>query len=47
MDRDSRKMRGSGPYVFARVTNGVGVQQIADAIIASWKAAVSGRSEQS
>ena len=28
MDRDSKKMRGSGPFVFAQVKNGVGVPAI-------------------
>jgi hypothetical protein len=35
-------MRGSGPFVFAQVTNGIGVQEIADAIIASWRSATQG-----
>jgi urease accessory protein len=29
MDRDARKMRGAGPTVFAQVTQGVGVEEIA------------------
>ena len=29
MDRDARKMRGAGPTVFAQVTRGVGVEEIA------------------
>jgi len=29
MDRDARKMRGAGPTVFAQVTHGVGVEDIA------------------
>lgn len=28
MDRDAKKMRGDGPFVFAQVTNGVGVDEI-------------------
>src|SRR5438105_11595669 len=28
MERDARKMRGDGPFVFAQVTNGVGVDAI-------------------
>src|SRR5262245_63899323 len=28
MDRDARRMRGDGPFIFAQVTNGVGVQAI-------------------
>ena len=34
MARDSRRMRGDGPFVFAQVTNGVGVDTITDAVIA-------------
>ena len=33
MARDSRRMRGDGPFVFAQVTNGVGVNTITDAVI--------------
>ena len=29
MDRDARRMRGEGPFVFAQVTRGVGVEEIA------------------
>ncbi len=29
MDRDARRMRGAGPTVFAQVTHGVGVEEIA------------------
>jgi urease accessory protein len=39
MARDSRRMRGSGPFIFAQVTNGIGVQEIANALIANWRAA--------
>ena len=38
MARDSRRMRGSGPFVFAQVTNGIGVPEIADALVANWRA---------
>jgi len=41
MARDAARMRGSGPVVFAQVTNGVGVSEIADAVLAGWRAAVS------
>ena len=37
MARDSRRMRGSGPFIFAQVTNGIGVQEIASALITSWR----------
>jgi urease accessory protein len=36
MARDSRRMRGDGPFVFAQVTNGVGVGEIADELLESW-----------
>jgi urease accessory protein len=41
MERDSKRMRGDGPFLFAQVLNGVGVRHIADCIIASWRAATS------
>jgi urease accessory protein len=40
MARDSHRMRGSGPFLFAQVTNGVGVAEIANAAISGWKAAL-------
>jgi urease accessory protein len=40
MDRDARKMRGQGPTVFAQVTKGPGVEQIAQHVLAAWRAAV-------
>ncbi len=39
MARDSRKMRGDGPFVFAQVINGVGVRDVADAVLAGWRTA--------
>ena len=39
MERDSKRMRGDGPFLFAQVLNGVAVRDIADRIIASWRAA--------
>ena len=38
MARDSRRMRGSGPFVFAQVTNGIGVPEIANALVTNWRA---------
>ena len=35
MDRDARRMRGSGPTVFAQVTHGVGVDEIARQVMAA------------
>ena len=42
MDRDARKMRGDGPTIFAQVTKGVGVEQIAQVIVGSWRRAIGG-----
>jgi len=39
MDRDSKRMRGEGPTIFAQVKNGVGVPEIATLILDSWRAA--------
>jgi urease accessory protein len=33
MERDARKMRGAGPTVFAQVTHGVGVEEIAGHVL--------------
>ena len=35
MDRDARKMRVNGPFIFAQVTNGVGVEEVVDRMLAS------------
>ncbi|HET7216852.1 MAG TPA: urease accessory protein UreG [Vicinamibacterales bacterium] len=35
MGRDARTMRGEGPFVFAEVTHGVGVREIADRVLAA------------
>ncbi len=40
MARDSKKMRGSGPFVFAQVKNGVGVDEILDHILHAWRHAL-------
>jgi urease accessory protein len=40
MDRDARRMRGAGPTVFAQATKGVGVDEIAAAILAARHAAL-------
>jgi urease accessory protein len=46
MDRDSRRMRGGGPFLFAQVTNGIGVEQIANAVLAGWMAQTGAASRQ-
>jgi urease accessory protein len=33
MDRDARKMRGDGPFIFAEVTHGIGVEAITDRVL--------------
>jgi urease accessory protein len=42
MERDSRRMRGNGPFVFAQVINDVGVRAVADCILATWQTVVNG-----
>jgi urease accessory protein len=37
MERDTKKMRGNGPFVFAQVKNGVGVDDIIHEIIHAWQ----------
>ncbi|HEY0552386.1 MAG TPA: urease accessory protein UreG [Verrucomicrobiae bacterium] len=37
MSRDSKKMRGNGPFVFAQVKHGVGVDEIIDHITHAWQ----------
>jgi urease accessory protein len=40
MDRDSRRMRGGGPFVFAQITKEVGLRAIADHLLAAWRETV-------
>jgi urease accessory protein len=40
MERDARRMRGPGPTVFAQVTHGLGIDQIAGEILAARTAAL-------
>ena len=37
MARDSKRMRGPGPFVFAQVKHGVGVDEIIDHILHAWQ----------
>jgi len=37
MERDTRRMRGAGPFVFAQVRNGVGCDTIADHVVHAWQ----------
>jgi urease accessory protein len=40
MERDARRMRGQGPFLFAQVTAGVGVEQVAAHVLAAWRKAL-------
>lgn len=42
MSRDSRAMRGDGPFLFAQAINDIGVGEIADAVLRAWRTATSG-----
>ena len=42
MDRDARRMRGDGPFVFAQVKHGVGVETIVDHVLAAAAASKNG-----
>jgi urease accessory protein len=42
MARDAKQMRGNGPFLFAQVTNDVGVSAIAQHLLASWRQATGG-----
>jgi len=37
MERDTRKMRGDGPFVFAQVKHGVGVDEIIAHVLHAWQ----------
>lgn len=37
MERDTKKMRGEGPFVFAQVKHGTGVDEIIEHIIHAWQ----------
>jgi urease accessory protein len=37
MERDTKRMRGSGPFVFAQVKHGVGLDEIIHEIIHAWQ----------
>jgi urease accessory protein len=39
MDRDARRMRGDGPFLFAQVTAGQGASEIAERVVAAWQKA--------
>ena len=37
MERDTRKMRGTGPFVFAQVKHGVGIAEIVGHVLHAWQ----------
>lgn len=39
MERDARLMRGEGPFVFAQIRNGQGVEAIVDFVLGAWRGA--------
>jgi urease accessory protein len=41
MDRDARRMRGDGPFLFTQVTAGVGVDEVGRHVIDAWRARTS------
>jgi urease accessory protein len=40
MERDARLMRGDGPFLFAQVTHGVGVEEVAGHIVGAWQSSI-------
>src|SRR5580765_6044675 len=40
MERDARKMRGAGPFLFTQVTRAVGVDAIIEHVVTTWTRAV-------
>jgi urease accessory protein len=40
MERDTRKMRGDGPFVFAQVKHGVGLDEIVGHVLHAWQHAM-------
>ena len=39
MERDARRMRGDGPFLFTQVKNGVGVDEVVSHVTAAWATA--------
>ncbi|MFP2929096.1 urease accessory protein UreG [Pyxidicoccus sp. 3LG] len=37
MDRDAKKMRGDGPFVFTQVTKGVGLDEVVEHLLGAWR----------
>jgi urease accessory protein len=47
MERDSKRMRGNGPFLFTQIKHGVGVEEIASHLIHAWQHAVGKEHEHS
>ena len=43
MERDARRMRGEGPFLFTQVKNGVGVDEVVSHVTAAWENALQNR----
>ena len=39
MERDAKRMRGQGPFLFTQVTAGVGMDEVAEHVLSAWKKA--------
>src|SRR6185436_19676 len=37
MERDARRMRGDGPFIFTQVKNGIGVEDVVSQVTTAWK----------
>lgn len=42
MERDARKMRGDGPFVFTQIKNDVGVEEVVSHVTGAWKTQTGG-----
>jgi urease accessory protein len=47
MERDTRRMRSDGPFVFAQAIHGIGVDEVVSRLVASWRAALASATEPS
>jgi urease accessory protein len=40
MERDARRMRGDGPFIFTQVKNGIGVEDVVSQVTTAWQRAI-------
>ena len=40
MERDARRMRGDGPFLFTQVKNGIGVEDVVSQVTTAWQRAI-------